>query len=207
MGATEFARTNELTNQDTSRGCTPQHDGHVDLPHPVRLIPLLLLATVSCSVGSADQSVSVAPPESCLTGKVFSVGTDFDPATILRLDDGEETLISGDREDEIRVLSGTVMTVCGELATDAIAESAIEAESFELLAVDGMTAYLGTLQEVDGSWQISRKGNDSLVPLSGVPEQLRGAEGSLVWVAGAWVDEAFSVRSFGILGGQNQSLE
>jgi len=166
----------------------------------VRLIPLLLLATVSCSVGSADQSVSVAPPESCLTGKVFSVGTDFDPATILRLDDGEETLISGDREDEIRVLSGTVMTVCGELATDAIAESAIEAESFELLAVDGMTAYLGTLQEVDGSWQISRKGNDSLVPLSGVPDQLRGAEGTLVWVAGAWVDEAFSVRSFGLMG-------
>ncbi len=135
------------------------------------------------------------------------MGTDFDPATILRLDDGEETLISGDPEDEIRMLSGTVMTVCGELATGAIAESAIEAESFELLAVDGMTAYLGTLQEVDGSWQISRKGNDSLVPLSGVPEQLRGAEGSLVWVAGAWVDEAFSVRSFGTLGGQSQSLE
>ena len=166
----------------------------------MRLIPLLLLATVSCSAGSADQAVSVAPPESCLTGKVFSVGTDFDPATILRLDDGEETLISGDREDEIRMLSGTVMTVCGEPATDARAESAIEVESFELLTVDGMTAYLGTLQEVDGSWQISRKGNDSLVPLSGVPEQLRGAEGSLVWVAGAWVDEAFSVRSFGILG-------
>ena len=151
-------------------------------------------------MGSAGQSVSVAPPESCLTGRVFSVGTDFAPATILRLDDGEETLISGDREDEIRMLSGTVMTVCGELATDAIAENAIEAESFELLTVDGMTAYLGTLQEVDGSWQISRKGNYSLVPLSGVPDQLREAEGTLVWVAGAWVDQAFSVKSFGLMG-------
>ena len=135
------------------------------------------------------------------------MGTDFDPATILRLDDGEETLIIGDREDEIRVLAGTIMTVCGELATDERAESTIEVESFELLTVDGMTAYLGTLQEVDGSWQISREENDSPVILSGVPEQLREAEGSLVWVAGAWVDEAFSVRSFGILGGQNQSLE
>ncbi len=142
-----------------------------------------------------------------MTGKVFSVGTDFDPATILRLDDGEETLITGDREDEIRVLAGTIMTVCGKLATDARAERAIEVESFELLTADGMTAYLGTLQEVDGSWQISREGNDSLVPLSGVPELLREAEGSLVWVAGAWVDEVFSVRSFGILGGQSQSLE
>ncbi len=99
------------------------------------------------------------------------------------------------------------MTVCGKLATDARAERAIEVESFELLTADGMTAYLGTLQEVDGSWQISREGNDSLVPLSGVPELLREAEGSLVWVAGAWVDEVFSVRSFGILGGQSQSLE
>jgi hypothetical protein len=148
----------------------------------------------------------MASPQSCLTGRVFSVGTDFDPATILRLDDEEETLITGGREEEIRVLSGTVMTVCGKLATDSRVESAIEAESFELLTVDGLNAYLGTLQEVDGSWQISREGNDSPIILSGLPEQLREAEGSLVWVAGAWVDEAFSVRSFGILGGQNQSL-
>ena len=149
----------------------------------------------------------MAPPQPCLTGRAFSVGTDFDPATILRLDDGEETLITGDREDDIRRLSGAVMSVCGKLATDARAQSAIKVESFDLLTVDGMTAYLGTLQEVDGSWQISREGNDSPVPLSGVPEQLREAEGSLVWVAGAWVNEAFSVRSFGILGGQSQSLE
>jgi len=170
-------------------------------------LSLLLLAATSCSAGSTARPVPIVPVQSCVTGKVFSVGTDSDPATILRLDDGEETLITGDREDEIRVLSGTVMTVCGKLATDAIAESAIEAESFELLTVDGMTAYLGTVQETDGSWHISREGNDSLVLLSGVPEQLREAEGSLVWVAGAWVADAFSVRSFGILGGQNQSLE
>ena len=168
---------------------------------------LVPLVTASCSVGSADQSIVIAPPESCLTGKVSSVGTDFDPATILRLDGGKETLITGKREDEIQVLNGTVMTVCGKLATDVRADLTIEAESFELLTADGMTAYLGTLQEVDGSWQISREGNDSPVTLSGVPEQLREAKGTLVWVAGAWVDEAFSVRSFGILGGQSQSLE
>ena len=179
----------------------------MDLPHPVRSNLLLVsLVTASCSVGSADQSVSMVSPQSCLTGRVFSVGTDFDPATILRLDSGEEARITGDQEDNIRVLNGTVMTVCGKLATDAIAERAIEVESFELLTVDGMNAYLGTLQEVDGSWQIYHEGNDSPVTLSGVPEQLREAEDSLVWVAGAWVDEAFSVRSFGILGGQNQSL-
>ena len=149
----------------------------------MRLIPLLLLATVSCSAGSADQAVSVAPPESCLTGKVFSVGTDFDPATIVQLDDGEQVRITGEREGEIRRLSGTVMTVCGELTTDARNVRAIEAQSFELRAVDGMTAYLGTLQEVDGGWQLNPEQSGAPVPLSGVPEQLREAEGSLVWVA------------------------
>ena len=170
-------------------------------------LSLLLLAATSCSGGSTPQPIPIVPAQSCVTGKVFSVGTDFDPATILRLDDGEETLITGDQEDNIRVLNGTVMTVCGKLATDAIAERAIEVESFELLTADGMTAHLGTLQEVDGSWQIRREGNDLPVILSGVPEQLREAEGSLVWVAGAWVEDAFSVRSFGILGGQSQPLE
>ena len=92
------------------------------------------------------------------------------------------------------------MTVCGELTTDARAENAIEAESFELRSVDGMTAYLGTLQEVGGSWQLKPDGSGAQIPLSGVPDQLRGAEGTLVWVAGAWVDEAFSVRSFGLMG-------
>ena len=171
----------------------------MDLPYPVRLIPILLLATVSCSVGSAGQSVSVAPPESFLTGRVFSVGTDFTPATILRLDGGEEAQITGDRENQIRVLSGTVVTVCGELTTGARDVSTIEAQSFELRAVDGMTAYLGTLQEVDGGWQLKPERSGSPVPLSGVPEQLREAAGSLVWVAGTWTDQSFSVKSFGLM--------
>ncbi len=165
----------------------------------MKLIPILLFVTVSCSAGSTAQAVSVAPPQSCLTGKVFSVGTDFDPATILRLDDGEQVRITGEEEDRIRRLSGTVMTVCGKLATDAIAEGAIEVEAFELRAVDGMTAYLGTLQEVDGGWQLNPERSGSPVPLSGVPEQLREAEGSRVWVAGTWTDQSFSVKSFGLM--------
>ena len=163
-------------------------------------LSLLLLAATSCSAGSTAQAVSVAPSQSCLTGKVFSVGTDFDPATIVQLDDGEQVRITGEREGEIRRLSGTVLTACGVLTTDAGIEDQLKAESFELRSVDGMTAYLGTLQEVGGSWQLKPDRSGAQIPLSGVPDQLRGAEGTLVWVAGAWVDEAFSVRSFGLMG-------
>jgi len=165
----------------------------------VRLIPILLLVTVSCSAGSAGQAVSVAPAQPCVTGTVFRVGTDFDPATILRMDDGEQIRITGEREELIRWLSGTVLTVCGALATDERAENVVEAESFELRAVDGMTAYLGTLNHTDGRWELTPDhGGGAPVPLSGVPDQLRAAEGSLVWVAGAWTDQAFSVKSFGL---------
>ena len=165
----------------------------------MRLLPLLLLAAVSCSVGSVGEVVLVAPPESCLTGTVSAVGTDFDPGTILRPDDGREIRIAGEGEGRIRVLSGTVLTVCGQLTTDASDVSTIEAQSFELRAVDGMTAYLGTLQEVDGGWQLKPERSGSPVPLSRVPEQLREAAGSLVWVAGTWEDKTFSVKSFGLM--------
>jgi hypothetical protein len=164
----------------------------------VKLIPIFLLVTASCSAGSAGQAVSMAPAQSCVTGTVFRVGTDFDPATILRLDSGEQIRITGEREETIRWLSGTVVTVCGELATDARAENVVEAESFELRAVDGMTAYLGMLRAVDGGWQLKPERSGVPVPLSGVPEQLREAEGSLVWVAGTWTDQSFSVKSFGL---------
>ena len=96
------------------------------LPYSVRLLSPLLVALTSCIAGTAGEVVPVAPPESCLTGRVSAVGTDFDPGTILRLDDGQEIYITGDEESFIRVLSGTVMTVCGKLATDSRVESAIE---------------------------------------------------------------------------------
>ena len=139
---------------------------------------LVPLVTASCSVGSAAQALSVAPSQSCLTGKVFSVGTDFDPATIVQLDDGEQVRITGDREGEIRRLSGTVMTVCGERTTDVRAESAIEAESFELRSVDGMTAYLGILNHTDGNWELTPNSGSAPVPLSGVSEALLHGSGS-----------------------------
>lgn len=160
---------------------------------------LVPLVTASCSAGSTAQAVPIVPAQSCVTGKVFSVGTDFAPATIVQLDDGEQVRITGEREGEIRRLSGTVLTACGALTTDAGIEDQLKAESFELLSVDGMTAYLGTLNHTNGSWEVTPNNGGAPVALSGVSDQLREAEGSLVWVAGAWGDQAFSVKSFGLM--------
>jgi len=164
------------------------------------MILLLLLATTSCSAGSTAQVVSIVPDQSCVTGKVFSVGTDFDPGTIVQLDDGKQVRITGEREREIRRLSGTIVTACGERTEDARPGSTIKAESFELRSVDGMTAYLGLLNHTDGRWELTLNNGNVPVLLSSVPDQLLAAEGSLVWVAGAWGDQAFSVKSFGLMG-------
>ena len=165
----------------------------------MRLLSPLLVALTSCIAETAREVVPVVPPDVCLTGTISAVGTDFDPGTILRLDDGQEIHIAGEEESFIRVLSGTVMSVCGEVTRSARAQRTIQAESFELLSVDGMTAYLGTLQQRDNNWRLIPGGNEPLVLLSDVSGLLREAEGTLVWVAGAWEDETFSVKSFGLL--------
>ena len=171
----------------------------MDLPNPVRLIPLLLFATASCSGGSTSQVAPIAPDQSCVTGKVFSVGTDFEPATVLSLDNKTQVRVTGRQEEEIRRLSGTVVTICGEQTTDIRIGSAVEATSFELRSVDGMTAYLGSLNHTDGRWELTSNNEAAPVPLSGVSDQLRSAEGSLVWVAGTWGDQVLSVKAFGLM--------
>jgi len=60
---------------------------------------------------------------------------------------------------------------------------------------------LGMLEETDGVWKLKRDGSDAPIPLSGIPEQLREAEGSLVWVVGNWEDRYFLVKSFGLVEG------
>lgn len=164
------------------------------------MILLLLLATTSCSAGSTSQTVPIVPDQFCVTGKVFSVGTDFDPATIVQLDDGEQVRITGEQEGEIRRLSGTILTACGERTEDGRPGNAIKAESFELRSVDGMTAYLGTLNHTDGRWELTPNNKAAPISLSGISDPLRSAEGSLVWVAGTWGDQVFSVKSFGLMG-------
>jgi hypothetical protein len=158
----------------------------------------MLLGT-GCSGTAAGRPLSFSPPQSCLTGQVFAVGTDFAPGTVLRTDGWEEVWIVGELEEEIQRLTGTVLTVCGPRTTAPPHENALEAESYELRSVDGMTAYLGTLQNVEGGWELVPDQGGAPVPLVGVPAPLVEAMTDRVWVAGTWSGEAFSVKSFGVL--------
>ena len=78
-------------------------------------------------------------------------------------------------------------------------EKGVEIESFQLNSVDGMVAHLGTLLYTEERWQLTTADNRrTLILLTDVPEQLSHAQGAVVWVAGTWLNEAFSVKSFGV---------
>ena len=92
-----------------------------------------------------------------------------------------------------------MIKACGELASGLGPEKIMTAESFQVQSVDGMPAYLGVLRHKEGHWELaSSKPTETAILLSGVPGQLRRAQGSVVWVAGEWSDETFSIRSFGL---------
>ena len=165
----------------------------------MRLIALSVLFTASCSTGLDEELLAVAPSQRCMTGAVFQIGTGLAPLTILNVEDEGQIRIAGELKEQIRWLSGVVIKACGEVASGLGPEKIITAESFQVQSVDGMPAYLGVLRHKEGHWELaSSKPTETAILLSGVPGQLRRAQGSVVWVAGEWSGEIFSIRSFGL---------
>lgn len=160
----------------------------------MRSIYLILLGTILLPALANSQTIT--PDNHCLTGTVLNVGTDFSQITILLLENGEEIHITGPIKTKIKILSGALVNVCGRFMTGA---DVLEAKSFELRKVDGMTAYLGVLHKFDNNWQLKLEGNGDLVHLDDVSKLLGKSEGSLVWVAGNWKEKTFYVKSFGLM--------
>jgi hypothetical protein len=170
----------------------------------IRVVPLILIWT-SCALPSLTP---VTPSNDCITGQISLVGTDFQPATVVR-DTEEGTLtVTGEQEHSIRELSGAVLTLCGTISPPnnsllgsamARANRTIEAQSLELRSVDGMTAYLGILQKDGDNWKLLSNAESSPIQIQAIPQRLTEAIGSRVWVAGEWNGTYFRVQSFGLL--------
>jgi len=170
----------------------------------MRVVSLILLCT-ACAIPAPN---TVSPSNNCITGQISLVGTNFQPATVVR-DTEEGTLtVSGEQEHSIRELSGAVLTLCGTISPPnnsllgsamARANRTIDAQSFELRSVDGMTAYLGILQKAGDAWKLLSNAESSPIQIQAIPQRLTEAIGSRVWVAGEWNETYFRVQSFGLL--------
>jgi hypothetical protein len=141
---------------------------------------------------------AIAAGADCVTGTVTTGGTQFAPLTVIRVEGAGGVSVQGPLTARVRLLAGTLVTACG---TRSSSPERIEPARLELREVDGMTAYLGTLEQRDAGWRLVPDDAGLAVPLSSAPTALANAAGQTVWVAGAWAVDVFQVRSFGVLEG------
>ena len=170
----------------------------------MRVVSLILLCT-ACAIPALTP---VTPSSDCITGRISLVGTDFQPATIVRDTEEGALTVAGEQEHPISELSGAVLTLCGPISPPnnsllgsamARANRTIEVQSFELRSVDGMTAYLGILQKAGDAWKLLSTAESDPIQIQAIPQRLTEAIGSRVWVAGEWNGTYFRVQSFGLL--------
>ena len=129
-----------------------------------------------------------------MTGTVGSEGSGLLTTPILVLAAGVVARLEGPVALEVQMLTGALVTVCGQPGS---ARSALVTEAYELRQVDGMEAYLGTLETQADGLTLARGQGRLPLPLGRVPDVLARQTGERVWVAGVWEDGRFAVRSFG----------
>jgi len=169
--------------------------------------PLIVLVVAGCaSAGTASSSTGAAAsardlrPDSvpaCATGVVGVEAPGIAPRTTLRAQDGSATLLEGPEARRVRLLTGAVVTACGQAAG---AGSPLVVETFDLRQVDGMEAYLGSLRRQPGRAELDPADGGVPIPLGGAVDQIP-AEAPMLWVAGRWAGDRFEVLSFGVLTG------
>ena len=148
--------------------------------------------------GGATPPAAMAAGADCVTGTVTTGGTQFAPLTVIRVEGAGGVAVQGPLTARVRLLAGTLVTACG---TRSSSPERIEPARLELREVDGMTAYLGTLEQRGAGWRLVPDDAGLAVPLSSAPAALGDAAGQTVWVAGAWAGDVFQVQSFGVLEG------
>lgn len=164
-----------------------------------RWMALTVLSLCGCagaSHGATPRPVSeqeAMASGDCATGTVGVMGSEGAATTMLRMSGGLPIRLVGDRAMEVRRLTQALVTVCGT----RLGDGALSVATFELREVDGMTAYLGTLQGGGDAFVLDPGNGRPLVSLRGVPAELGAKARSRVWVAGAWGRDGFAVSSWG----------
>lgn len=149
------------------------------------------------------QACATPPPESAARGDegpechegTLGLLPGPDPVPVLTREGLRLVLIAGDARVP-GALEGATLEVCGAVeGTAGEPYARLVVASFDLVAIDGSPAVLGTLASRDGALMLVR--GDSTWLLSGPIEDLRGWEGERVWVSGAFEADRIRVTSYG----------
>lgn len=169
----------------------------------MKRFPTIVLVLAGCASAGTASSTDAAPAPgfgpgsggTCATGIVGVEAPGIAARTILRGRDGRATLLEGPLAQRVRLLTGAMVTACGQAAEGG---SPIAVGAFALRQVDGLEAHLGSLRRGPGTAELDPVGGGVPLPLSGSLDALP-AEPAVIWVAGRWARDRFEVLSFGVL--------
>lgn len=157
---------------------------------------LLTLAAMACASPAPEPPQAAAEPAAADTSLVRRVGTvrvvgsaPLNIQVMLQDQGGRGVAIHGPLAREIERLSGVEVEVQGRMH-----QGALEASGYQVRAVDGAPAVMGTVERAtDGGLQL-RTEQGQILKLSGADAHLRA--GQKVWVQGT---QTLQVQSYGVI--------
>jgi hypothetical protein len=162
-----------------------------------------VLALAACAPAPApgsDPSASSADAARAeLTGVVaVTAGPAGRDVVTLQPDGGRQVALSGAPAEELRNIDGARVRLVGRRTAGAAPGGGVEAESYELLSIDGERPTVGILRVTGQSAMLEIPGG-SMVRLAGAPPALLSRAGAKVWVTGRAGSEGLAVTSYGVL--------
>lgn len=155
------------------------------------------LAISACTPVPEPASDPSAPVE--LTGVVaVAAGPAGRDVVTLQPDGGRQVALSGAPAEELRNVDGARVRIVGRRTAGAAPGGGMEAESYELLSVDGERATVGILR-VSGRDAVLELPGGQAVRLAGAPPALVSRAGAKVWVIGRAGSDGLAVTSYGVL--------
>lgn len=167
---------------------------------PARVLTFGLVAGVV--TGCASRAGFDANPDrvgelgpASIDGIVRVVGSDPLSHTAVEAEDGASYPVTGALSAEIRRLTGIRVRLTGQLVHGEFPTAALDASSWEILAVDGERPVVGRLERDGDGFHLVRP--EGVVQRLGfVPDALAARAGALIW---AVIDEGGAVTQYGVV--------
>jgi hypothetical protein len=166
----------------------------------MRSVAYVLSAVVVCAgcrARTTEQQAPAPATDTLAVGTLDVVGSYPTEQLVLRPRESAPLAIVGDLAGELRQLVGLEIRVRGAVAPGIPpASRAIAARAYEPIALRGVPVRMGTIEQQGESVWLA--GAERLA-LAVVPDKLRAAVGSRVWIAGEVVEGRLLVEAFGVI--------
>lgn len=129
------------------------------------------------------------------TGTLRTTGPPDLQVVTLSTIDGTVLPLEGARAQDLKALSGAVVSVRGA-PLETPTGLGLDVTDFDLVSIDGAPAIMGVLTESEGIYWLDSSPD---VRLGEVPNGLAQELGSLVWVTGSEDGDDFRIQSFGVI--------